>query len=250
VNPARFDLAGRVVAITGGSAGLGEATAYACAEAGGKVSLAARREDRVREVAERIRANGGEAAAFVVDIGVEEQATRFIEETRDRFGRLDALVNNAGAASAEPVDGASTEKWREMLHTNTWGVLYCTHAAVPIMRAAGEGHIVNVSSLSGHRALAGTAVYSLTKFGLRGFSEALRQEVADSGIRVTVIEPGLFATEHHGHSVDDPLFRTVGQVQGLPPRVFADAVVYVLSQPSAVTVGQLNVFPTADIRPQ
>src|SRR5579884_2651251 len=135
-----FDLSGRVVAITGASAGLGEATAYACAGAGAKVAVAARREERVRSVAEKIRADGGQAEAFTADVGDEAEANRFIRQTHERFGRLDVLVNNAGAASAEPVDGASTGKWREMLHTNTWGVLYCTHAALPLMREAGEGH--------------------------------------------------------------------------------------------------------------
>jgi NADP-dependent 3-hydroxy acid dehydrogenase YdfG len=108
------------------------------------------------------------------------------------------LVNNAGVMRPGPVDGATTEDWRESVHVNILGVLYCTHAALPVMREQRAGHIANVSSMSGRRARAGTGIYSLTKFGVIGFSESLRQESAAHGIRVTLIEPGLVATRRRG----------------------------------------------------
>src|SRR3954462_5580867 len=180
-----IDLAGRVVAITGASSGIGEATALACAKAGAAVSLAARRTERIEQLAARIEQDGGRALAVTADVGEEEQARAFVERTAAELGRLDALVNNAGVMLLGPIADAPTEEWRRMVHVNVFGVLYCTHAALPIMRAQGSGHIVTVSSVAGRVARAGSGVYNLTKFGVGAFSESLRQETAGSGIRVT-----------------------------------------------------------------
>src|SRR5436305_14481824 len=195
-----FDLSGQVVAVTGASSGIGEATALACAGAGAAVALAARRLDRIEELAERITGDGGRALAVQTDVGDERQARAFVQRAHSDLGRLDALVNNAGVMLLGPIAGAATEEWRRMVHANVFGVLYCTHAAVALMAAQGSGHIVNVSSVAGRFARAGSGVYNLTKFGVGAFSEALRQEVAPIGIRVSVIEPGAVDTALAGHN--------------------------------------------------
>src|SRR5664279_2956704 len=176
------DLTGKVVAITGASSGIGQATALACAKAGAVVSLAARREDRIAELAGQINSDGGRALAIRTDVGEEHEAKEFVERTTSELGRLDVLVNNAGVMLLGPIEDAPTEEWRRMIHVNVFGVLYCTHAALPLMRAQGSGHIVNVSSVAGRFARAGSGVYNLTKFGVGAFSESLRQEGVASGV--------------------------------------------------------------------
>src|SRR6185369_10496339 len=131
-----IDLTGRTVAITGASSGIGEATALACAQAGAHVALAARRADRIEALARRIEsAHGVRALAHPTDVGEEAQARAFVERAQAELGRLDVLVNNAGVMLLGPVEGAPTEEWRRMIHANLFGVLYCTHAALPLMRA-------------------------------------------------------------------------------------------------------------------
>src|SRR5438445_5439384 len=170
------DLSNQVVAVTGASSGIGEATALACARAGATVALAARRRDRIEALAGRIASEGGRALAVPTDVAQEAQARAFIGRTHAELGRLDVLVNNAGVMLLGPIAGASTEEWRRMIDANVFGVLYCTHAALPLMAEQGSGHIINVSSVAGRVARAGSGVYNLTKFGGGAFSESLRQE--------------------------------------------------------------------------
>ena len=239
-------LSGRVVAITGASSGIGEATALACAQAGAKVSLAARREDLLAGVAERIAQAGGESVAIPTDVSDEGQARRFIEATHERFGRLDALVNNAGVMQLGPIEGAPTDEWRRMVAVNIFGVLYCTHAALPLMREQGEGHIVNVSSIGGKVVGNLSGVYSLTKFGIGAFTEALRKESLDAGIRVTSVVPGSTATELRSHTREEVLKTTLGAFAGvtpLDPADLAGAVIYALTQPANVSVSEVVVRP-------
>src|SRR5271165_2728900 len=132
------DLSGRVVAVTGASSGIGEATALACARAGADVSLAARRVERLEELAGRIHGEGRRAIAVPCDVGEEDQARAFLERTRGELGRVDVLVNNAGVMLLGPIGGAPTDEWRRMIHVNVFGVLYCTHAALPIMQEQGS----------------------------------------------------------------------------------------------------------------
>jgi clavulanate-9-aldehyde reducatase len=237
-------LKGRVIAITGASSGIGEATALACAAAGARVSLAARREDLLARVAERIEAAGGEALAIPTDVTDEQQARSFIEATNERFGRLDALVNNAGVMHLGPIDGAPTEEWRTMVAVNVFGVLYCTHAALPFMRERGEGHIVNVSSVGGKVVGTYSGVYSLTKFGIGAFTEALRRESLEDGIRVTAVVPGSTATELRSHTRGEVLDKILGGFAGvtpLDPDDIARAVIYALEQPANVSVSEVVV---------
>lgn len=240
-------LADRVVAITGASSGIGEATALALAEAGAKVALAARRAERLEEIVRRIEAAGGEALAIPTDVADEAQANAFITAAAERFGRLDALVNNAGVMQLGPIDGAPTDEWRRMVDVNIFGVLYCTHATLPIMREAGGGHIVNVSSVGGKVVGTYSGVYSLTKFGLGAFTEALRRESIAAGIRVTLIVPGSTATELRSHTREEVLAETVQAFAGVTPLDPADiaaAIVSALAQPPNVSVSEIVVRPS------
>jgi len=240
-------LAGKVVAVTGASSGIGEAVALACADAGAAVAVCARRTERIEALAARIEEAGGRALAVTADVGNEDEARGFVERARGELGRLDVLVNNAGVMKLGPIDGAPTEEWREMIHVNVFGVLYCTHAALPLMRAQGSGHIVNVSSVGGRVVGHYSGVYSLTKFGIGAFSEALRQEHREEGIRVTLIEPGSVATELRSHVREEVLQETMRGFAGVTPLEAEDvaaAVLYAVTQPENVTVSELLVRPS------
>ncbi len=242
-----IDLSGRVIAITGASSGIGEATALACAAAGASVALAARRADRIEALAKRIEDDGGRALAIPTDVGEEDQARAFVQRAHAELGRLDGLVNNAGVMLLGPIDGAPTEEWRRMIHANLFGVLYCTHAALPLMRAQGSGDIVNVSSVAGRVARAGSGVYNLTKWGVNAFSEALRQECVGAGIRVTIVEPGAVATELPGHNRPPVLEQMMKRFAGVDPlqaQDIANAILFALGQPPHVSVNELLVRPS------
>ena len=239
----------RVAAITGASSGIGEATALALADAGAAVALGARRLDRVEALAERIGAAGGRAIAFEVDVSDEQAANAFVAAANERLGGLDVLVNNAGVMLLGPVADADTAQWRQMIDVNLLGLLYCTHAALPVMREGGGGHIVNVSSVAGRHARAGAAVYNMTKFGVTAFSEALRQEALHSGIRVTCVEPGFVETELQGHNTNPVVQQGVERMREqigdvLQASDIADAVLYAVSRPQHVSINEVLVRPT------
>jgi clavulanate-9-aldehyde reducatase len=246
-------LEGRVAVVTGASSGIGEATAAALASEGAAVALGARRADRLDALAKRIADDGGRVEAFTVDVSEEEAARSFVLEAAERLGGIDILVNNAGVMLLGPVQGADSDEWRRMVGVNCLGLLYCTHAAIPLMQERGGGHIVNVSSVAGRQAGLGAAVYNLTKFGVVGFSEALRQEVLHSNIRVTVIEPGFVATELQGHTKNPAVIEAtekyreeIGEV--LEAEDIARAISYAVSQPQRVNVNEVLVRPTGQRR--
>jgi NADP-dependent 3-hydroxy acid dehydrogenase YdfG len=242
-----IDLSGKAVAITGASSGIGEATALACAEAGAAVALAARRADRIEALAERINGGGGRAIAIPTDVGEERQARDFVERAHAELGRLDVLVNNAGVMLLGPIQDAPTEEWRRMVHVNVFGVLYCTHAAVPLMRAQGSGDVITVSSVAGRVARAGSGVYNLTKHGVGAFSESLRQELAGSGVRVTLVEPGAVATElreHNRPEVLELLNQRMGDTTPMRAEDIANAILYAIGQPPGVNVNEILVRPS------
>jgi clavulanate-9-aldehyde reducatase len=247
------DLSGRVAAITGASSGIGEATAVTLARAGAAVSLAARRADRIDALAERINADGGRAIAIATDVSDEGQAQQFITRTKDELGRLDVLVNNAGVMLLGPVIGADTGEWRRMIEVNVLGLLYCTHAVLPVMGEQGSGHIVNVSSTAGRFANFGSAVYNLTKFGVNGFSEALRQEVVPANVKVTVIEPGMVETELLGHNTNPMVVEAAKRFReevGTPLTSddIAEAILYAVGGPERVAVNEVLVRPAGQRR--
>ncbi|GAC1434940.1 MAG: SDR family oxidoreductase [Solirubrobacteraceae bacterium] len=245
----RLDLQGRVAAITGASSGIGEATALTLARAGASVALAARRAERIEALARQITEEGGTASWLPTDVADEDQARAFVAHAYEHHGRLDILVNNAGVMLLGPVEGADTEHWRRMVDVNVFGLLYCTHAALPVMREQGGGSIVNVSSVAGRRAGAGAAVYNLTKFGVCGFSEALRQEALHAGVRVTLIEPGFVETELLEHNAHPAVIEAaaksreeIGEV--LAAQDIADAILYAVAQPPHVSINEVLVRPT------
>jgi NADP-dependent 3-hydroxy acid dehydrogenase YdfG len=242
-----IDLSGKVVAVTGASSGIGEATALACAAAGAAVSLAARRTDRIDALAQRIADDGGRAIAVPTDVGDEQQARSFVERTHAELGRLDVLVNNAGVMLLGPIGGAPTEEWRRMVHVNVFGVLYCTHAALPLMQAQGSGDIVTISSVAGRVARAGSGVYNLTKWGIGAFCESLRQECSGSGVRVTLVEPGAVATELRDQNrpeIIELMNARMGDTTPLDPQDIANAVLYAIGQPPNVGINEVLVRPS------
>jgi NADP-dependent 3-hydroxy acid dehydrogenase YdfG len=189
--------------------------------------------------------------AIRTDVGEEQQAAEFVRRTASELGRIDVLVNNAGVMLLGPIEGAPTEEWRRMIHANLFGVIYCTHAALPIMRAQGGGHIVNVSSVAGRFARAGAGVYNLTKFGVGAFSEALRQEAVEIGVRVTVVEPGAVGTELVGHNRPEilgELASLAGRVEPLVSEDIARAILYAIGQPPNVSVNEMLVRPSGQVR--
>jgi NADP-dependent 3-hydroxy acid dehydrogenase YdfG len=245
-----IDLSAQVIAITGASSGIGEATALACARAGAAVALGARRTERIEALAQRIAADGGRAIAIETDVGDETQARAFVERAHAELGRLDVLVNNAGVMLLGPIESAPTEEWRRMIHANVFGVLYCTHAALPLMREQGAGHVVNVSSVAGRVARQGSGVYNLTKFGVGAFSESLRQEGVAIGVRVTLIEPGAVSTELAGHNrpeIREQIAKRFGDVERLTAEDIAAAVLYAIGQPRHVSINEVLVRPSGQL---
>jgi clavulanate-9-aldehyde reducatase len=243
-------LKGRVAVVTGASSGIGEATVRALSGAGASVVLGARRADRLQSIADSL---AGPALVREVDVTDEEQARAFIQAAGDELGGVHVLVNNAGVMLLGPVADADTEEWRRMIAVNLLGLLYCTHAALPLIERSGGGDIVNISSVAGRRADAGAAVYNMTKFGVHAFSEALRQEALHAGIRVTTVAPGFVDTELQGHSTN-PLVRKaterareqIGEV--LRAEDIADEIVYAVTRPRHVCVNEVVVRPTNQAR--
>jgi NADP-dependent 3-hydroxy acid dehydrogenase YdfG len=242
----------QVALITGASSGIGEATAQALAAQGICVVVAARRADRLEGLVKRIRDVGGEAVTLVADVTDEEQVQAMVSRTQEQWGRLDILVNNAGLMLLGPIAGANTEDWRRMVQTNVLGLLYATHAVLPIMKAQGSGHIVNISSLAGRIARAGSGVYNVTKWGVVAFSEALRQECVQDHIRVTVIEPGMVETDLASHitypAARENALRRIRETTPLQSEDIANAILYAVTQPPHVNVNEILIRPTEQER--
>jgi clavulanate-9-aldehyde reducatase len=243
-------LAGRVAAVTGASSGIGAATAAALSRAGATVALAARRRDRLDALAERLESP---VSTHEVDVSDEGQARAFIESVHEEHGGLNILVNNAGVMLLGPVVTSALADWRRMLDVNLWGLLVCTHTALPLIAQSGGGDIVNLSSVAGRRADAGGAVYNMTKFGVHGFSEALRQEALHAGVRVTVVAPGFVDTELQGHNTEPVVIQALAKSRDqigelLEPGDIADAILYAVTRPAHVCLNEILVRPTRQAR--
>jgi NADP-dependent 3-hydroxy acid dehydrogenase YdfG len=245
-------MAERVAVVTGASSGIGEATAKALAREGYAVALGARREERINELAEEISSAGGEAIAVATDVGAKESAAALIHRAHNELGSVDVLVNNAGVMLLGPVEQGDSDDWRRMVDANVLGLLYCTSAALPIMLAQESGDIVNISSVAGRFARAGNAVYALTKFGVNAFSEGLRQEVTERGVRVTVIEPGFVDTELQSHNTGEVLETLEGMREQLGEVLraqdVANGILYAVSQPPHVSINEVLIRPTRQTR--
>ena len=241
-------LEGKKAVVTGASSGIGEATVEALVGEGAAVSAGARRRDRLEALAERV---DGIVHAHEVDITDEAAARSFIEDSAAALDGLDILVNNAGVMLLGPVAGADVEHWQRMINVNLLGLLYCTHATLPIMGAAGSGHIVNVSSVAGRQASLGSAVYNMTKFGVNGFTEALRQEVTKKHVRVGVLEPGAVATElvsHNNEQIQADLASDADRIpEPLEPEDIADGITYMVTRPRRSSVAELWAMPTSQV---
>ncbi|HEY6777775.1 MAG TPA: SDR family NAD(P)-dependent oxidoreductase [Thermoleophilaceae bacterium] len=243
-------LEGRVAAVSGASSGIGAATALALSQAGATLAIGARRTDRLEVISERLEEP---YLVHKVDVADEEQAHGFIRTAYEELGGLHILVNNAGVMLLGPVSGADTAEWRRMIDVNLLGLLYCTHAALPLIERSGGGDIVNLSSVAGRRADAGAAVYNMTKFGVHGFSEALRQEALHANVRVTIVAPGHVDTELQGHNVN-PVVRAglerareeIGEV--LTADDVAREIVHAVTRPRHVSLNELVVRPTRQPR--
>ena len=242
-----------VALITGASSGIGRATAVALALQGASVVLVARRQDRLETLAAQIEASGGTAMVVSTDITDRREAEAAVQKGVDRFGRLDILVNNAGLMVLAPVADGDPEDWEKMIAINQAGLLYMTKAALPHLLTAAAGgprrvaDIVNISSIAGRVAWANYGVYHMTKFGVNGFTEALRQEVTKNHVRVGVLAPGGVETELATHNSGpmreaiDTFYKTTEVLQA---EDIADGVVYMVTRPRHASIGELWIMPT------
>jgi NADP-dependent 3-hydroxy acid dehydrogenase YdfG len=243
-------LEGAVALVTGASSGIGAATARRLAREGAAVALVARRRDRLDQVAGDIVNLGGHAVAVQADITEPEQAEDVVEGTLDRLGRLDILVNNAGIMLLNTALHTTIEEWDRMISLNVAALLHITHAAIPhLIYAAATSprqvaDLVNVSSTAGRVARQGSSVYNLTKFGLNGFTESLRQELLSERVRVSVVEPGTVDTELVNHLSDitrDAARQQVAGIEALRPQDIADAVGYIVTRERRVAINAMLV---------
>jgi NADP-dependent 3-hydroxy acid dehydrogenase YdfG len=242
--------------VTGASSGIGAATARRLAQEGASVALVARRRDRLATLAQDIEGAGGTALIVEADITDRTQAEEAVQKTLQRFGRLDTLVNNAGLMLLGPVVGADPEEWDRMIAINAQGLLYTTHAALPyLLKAAEDGprqvaDIVNISSIAGRVAWNGYGVYNMTKFGVNGFTEALRQEVTKRHVRVGVLEPGGVTTElgsHNTGTVREEIDAFYATTRTLAPEDIADGITYMVTRPRHTSIGELWIMPTDQV---
>jgi NADP-dependent 3-hydroxy acid dehydrogenase YdfG len=238
----------KVVVITGASSGIGEATALLLAERGAKLVLGARRSDRLKALADRIAAAGGEATYAPTDVKRRDDLSNLVKLACERYGKLDVLVNNAGIGPISPLDDLRVEDWEEMVDVNIKGVLYGIAAALPVFRKQqGFGHFVNTASTAGLITKPTMSVYSGTKFAVRAISEGLRQEAGDK-LRVTIISPGFVQTDI-AESVTNPEVKAqiadTMDKMAISPDAIARAIAFAIEQPADVDVGEIVIRPTA-----
>jgi len=241
------NIAGKVVVITGASSGNGEATARHLSAQGAIVVLGARRVDRLKSLADELGRNGGKALTVPTDVTQYEQVKRLVDAAVQTYGRVDVMMNNAGLMPHSPLERLKIDDWDRMIDVNLKGVLYGIAAALPYMKQQKSGHIINVSSVAGHKVRPGSAVYAATKTAVLVISEGLRQEVKPYNIRTTVISPGAIATELPD-SITEPdiaenIRKFVSEI-ALPAESFARAVAFAMSQPEDMDVNEILFRPT------
>jgi len=234
-----LDLTGRIAIVTGGTRGIGRAIAKSLATAGAKVAITARNEKEITDaVAKLNQLSGGNVTGHVCDVRDYEQVKSVFAKVAQDLGGVDILINNAGIGIFAPVESTSVEDFRAVLETNVFGVFYCCHEAIPLMKRRGGGYIINISSLAGTNAHPQMAAYNASKFGLNGFSEALMQEVRHDGIKVSYIMPGSVNTEFGG---DEPSDEKSWQLQ---PDDIARVVLDLLQYPDRSLPSRVEIRPS------
>lgn len=238
---------GKVIALTGASSGIGEATATHLAEQGARLVLGARREDRLTTVVDRVTAQGGSAVGVVVDVTRREDLKRLTNTAIDRFGRLDVLISNAGTMAVSPFDELRQDDWDAMVATHITGLLNGIGAALPIFRQQRSGQFVNVASTAAYIVKSPQAVYAATKTAVKVLTEGLRQE-SGPDVRVTLVSPGFTNTEGVGKGASPEAAAALLQQRdeiAMPPSAVASAIGYAIAQPDGIDVSEIVVRPTA-----
>jgi NADP-dependent 3-hydroxy acid dehydrogenase YdfG len=237
---------GKVIAITGASSGIGEATALLLAERGAKVVLGARRTDRLKALAGHITAEGGQAVYAGTDVKRRDDLSALVKLADDHYGKLDVLISNAGIAPISLLDELRVEDWEEMIDVNIKGLLYCIAAALPVFRKQGFGHFVNVVSTAGLKVVPLQSVYAGTKNAVRTISEGLRQEAGEK-LRVTVVSPGYVKTDLASSMTNPKVKAEVKnsmEKAAIPPDAIARAIAFAIEQPPEVDVNEITIRPT------
>jgi len=243
---------GKVAVITGASSGIGYATALALSKAGAKVAIGARRTDKLEQLENEIKKNGGEVLLHKLDVTKKDDCNAFVDQAIKKWGTVDILVNNAGLMPLSFVKNLKVDEWEQMIDVNIKGVLFCTAAVIPQMKKEKSGHIVNISSVAGRIVFPSGSVYCATKHAVTAFSEGLRQELSvRSNIRVTCIEPGAVETELLNTITDESLqsfLDAAKNMQALKATDIADAILFAVQSPEHMNVNEILVRPTTQER--
>jgi NADP-dependent 3-hydroxy acid dehydrogenase YdfG len=241
------NIKGKVVVITGASSGLGAATARLLSAEGAIVVLGARRVERLKSLADELTAKGGKALAIATDVTDREQVKKLVDAAVQKFGRIDVMINNAGLMPSSPLERLKIDDWDRAIDVNIKGVLYGIAAALPYMKQQKAGHIINVSSVAGHKVTPNGAVYCATKHAVRALSEGLRTEVKPYNIRTTIISPGAVATELPDSITEPDIAERMHKFYkdvAIPADSFARAVAFAMSQPEDMDVNEILFRPT------
>ncbi|MGE5430604.1 MAG: SDR family oxidoreductase [Syntrophomonadaceae bacterium] len=241
------NIKGKVVVITGASSGLGEAAARLLSSEGASVVLGARRLDRIDSLAKELTSKDAKALAIATDVTQYDQVKRLVDTAVEKFGRIDVMINNAGLMPHSPLERLKIDEWNRMIDVNIKGVLYGIAAALPFMKEQKSGHIINVSSVAGHKVTYAGAVYAATKHAVRALSEGLRQEVKPYNIRTTIISPGAVATELPDSITEKDVSKNIHEFYNqyaIPADSFARTVAFAISQPDDVDINEILFRPT------
>ncbi|WP_270182379.1 SDR family oxidoreductase [Alkalihalobacillus sp. CinArs1] len=241
-------LEGKVVLVTGASSGIGEAIARHIADEGANVVLAARREEKLTDLAQSLNdQSNGKALVVKTDVTKKEDMENLVKEAKDTYGKVDMIINNAGVMLLSFMKNDEVDQWTQMVDVNINGVLHGVHAVLPDMLKQESGHIVNVSSVAGHEVFPSSSVYSATKYAVRALSMGLEKELSKTGVRVTNISPGAVESELTNHITDDEVLEMfkdrAASMKKLQADDIARAVVYALTQPDYVNVNEVVVRP-------
>ena len=241
------NIEGKVIVITGASSGLGEAAARYLTSKSAIVALGARRVDRIQSLANELNGRGGKVLAIATDVTKYDQVKALVDAAVQTYGRIDVIINNAGLMPQSPLERLKIDEWNQMIDVNIKGVLYGIAAALPYMKQQKSGHIINVSSVAGHKVRANGAVYSATKHAVRVISEGVRQEVKPYNIRTTIISPGAVDTELPNTISETDIAESMQKFYkdyAIPADSFARIVAFAISQPEEVDINEILYRPT------